>query len=175
MESRKPEATQVQLMGPGEKRQNETLLKPLAISFSVTTLFTRITPLYGSSLLYADPTESSLVVGFCTFLHQVIGELVIVMMLRLVELTAKSTSCAQTFRNGNRVDRDIKRTLPSSSIFPCYSVFSEIQILEPGACPRTQPDIYKSMRPKNRMFFVLRIGRPVGQKSKPLIIPDGKV
>ncbi|KAG5245100.1 hypothetical protein IMY05_005G0052100 [Salix suchowensis] len=107
--------------------------------------------------------------------NEVIGELVIVMMLRLVELTAKSTSCAQTFRNGNRVDRDIKRTLPSSSIFPCYSVFSEIQILEPGACPRTQPDIYKSMRPKNRMFFVLRIGRPVGQKSKPLIIPDGKV
>ncbi|KAJ6775119.1 hypothetical protein OIU79_018326 [Salix purpurea] len=138
MEYRKPEATQVRLMGPGEKRQNETLLKPLAISFSATTLFTRITPLYGSSLLYADPTKSSLV----------IGELVIVMMLRLMELTEKSASCAQTFRNGNRVERDIKRTLPSSSIFPCHSVFSKIQILEPGACPRTQPDIYRSMRPK---------------------------
>ncbi|KAJ6413682.1 hypothetical protein OIU84_006480 [Salix udensis] len=111
MEYRKPEATQVQLMGPGEKRQNKTLLKPLAITFSATTLLTRITPLYGSSLLYADPTESSVVV---------IGELVIVMMLRLVELTAKSASCAQTFRNGTRIDRNIKRTLPSYSIFPCY-------------------------------------------------------
>ncbi|KAJ6737272.1 hypothetical protein OIU85_019346 [Salix viminalis] len=113
MEYRKPEATQVQLMGPGEKRQKkmaQTLLKPLAISLSVTTLLTRITPLYGSSLLYADPTKSSLV----------IGELVIVMTLRLVELTTKSASCAQTFRNGTRIDRNIKRTLPSYSIFPCY-------------------------------------------------------
>uniref|UniRef100_A0A6N2KUJ5 Uncharacterized protein n=1 Tax=Salix viminalis TaxID=40686 RepID=A0A6N2KUJ5_SALVM len=90
MEYRKPEATQVQLMGPGEKRQNK-----------------------------------------------VIGELVIVMTLRLVELTTKSASCAQTFRNGTRIDRNIKRTLP-----------------------------------KQNVFFVLRIGRPVGQKSKPLIIPD---
>ncbi|KAF9681823.1 hypothetical protein SADUNF_Sadunf05G0042600 [Salix dunnii] len=135
-------------MGPGEKRQDEviykqklvhesgifpcctvfcssfTLFKTLAISFSATTLFTRFTPLCGSSLLYADPTKPSLVMGFCTFPHQVIEELVIVMMLRLVELTTKSTSCAQTFRNGNRVDRNIKRPLPSHYIFPCYPVFS---------------------------------------------------
>lgn len=33
----------------------QTLFKTLAISFSTMTLFTGITPLYGSSLLYAGP------------------------------------------------------------------------------------------------------------------------
>ncbi|KAM0940023.1 putative amino acid/polyamine transporter I, amino acid permease [Dioscorea sansibarensis] len=53
-------------MDSGEKRLNElgykqelrremTLFKTLAISFSTMTLFTGITPLYGSSLLYAGP------------------------------------------------------------------------------------------------------------------------
>ncbi|XP_008781624.1 amino-acid permease BAT1 homolog isoform X2 [Phoenix dactylifera] len=57
----------------GEKRLNElgykqelrremTLFKTLAISFSTMTLFTGITPLYGSSLLYAGP--ASLVWGW---------------------------------------------------------------------------------------------------------------
>ncbi|XP_040370251.1 amino-acid permease BAT1 homolog [Rosa chinensis] len=34
-----------------------TLFKTLAISFSTMTLFTGITPLYGSSLVYASPTS----------------------------------------------------------------------------------------------------------------------
>ncbi|XP_034691407.1 amino-acid permease BAT1 homolog [Vitis riparia] len=56
----------VGVMDSGEKRLNElgykqelrremTLFKTLAISFSTMTLFTGITPLYGSSLLYAGP------------------------------------------------------------------------------------------------------------------------
>lgn len=60
-------------MDSGEKRLNElgykqelrremTLFKTLAISFSTMTLFTGITPLYGSSLLYAGP--ASLVWGW---------------------------------------------------------------------------------------------------------------
>ncbi|KAK3416390.1 hypothetical protein EUGRSUZ_H02105 [Eucalyptus grandis] len=60
-------------MDTGEKRWNElgykqelrremTLFKTLAISFSTMTLFTGITPLYGSSLLYAGP--ASLVWGW---------------------------------------------------------------------------------------------------------------
>lgn len=40
----------------------QTLFKTLAISFSTMTLFTGITPLYGSSLLYAGP--ASLVWGW---------------------------------------------------------------------------------------------------------------
>ncbi|KAJ6996446.1 hypothetical protein NC653_013143 [Populus alba x Populus x berolinensis] len=35
-----------------------TLFKTLAISFSTMTLFTRIAPPYGSSLLYAEPDLS---------------------------------------------------------------------------------------------------------------------
>ncbi|KAJ6996448.1 hypothetical protein NC653_013143 [Populus alba x Populus x berolinensis] len=87
-------------MDPGKKRHNElryeqelrrdivlesgfpcciTLFKTLAISFSTMTLFTRIAPPYGSSLLYA-----------------VIGGLVIVTMLPLVALTTKSASCVLT-------------------------------------------------------------------------------
>ncbi|KAJ6991030.1 hypothetical protein NC653_019297 [Populus alba x Populus x berolinensis] len=73
MEYRRPEAAQVEEMDPGEKRLNElgykqelrremTLFKTLAISFSTMTLFTGITPLYGSSLLYAGP--ASLVWGW---------------------------------------------------------------------------------------------------------------
>ncbi|CAK7354716.1 unnamed protein product [Dovyalis caffra] len=73
MEYRQPEATQIQEMDPGEKRLNElgykqelrremTLFKTLAISFSTMTLFTGITPLYGSSLQYAGP--ASLVWGW---------------------------------------------------------------------------------------------------------------
>nr|DAD39790.1 TPA_asm: hypothetical protein HUJ06_014113 [Nelumbo nucifera] len=65
-----PEAPE---MDTGEKRLNElgykqelrremTLFKTLAISFSTMTLFTGITPLYGSSLLYAGP--ASLVWGW---------------------------------------------------------------------------------------------------------------
>ncbi|KAH6765503.1 hypothetical protein C2S52_016486 [Perilla frutescens var. hirtella] len=38
-----------------ELRRQMTLFKTLAISFSTMTLFTGITPLYGSSLLYAGP------------------------------------------------------------------------------------------------------------------------
>ncbi|KAI0507931.1 hypothetical protein KFK09_014059 [Dendrobium nobile] len=60
-------------MDSGEKRLNElgykqelrremTLFKTLAISVSTVTLFTGITPLYGSSLLYAGP--ASLVWGW---------------------------------------------------------------------------------------------------------------
>ncbi|KAK1300065.1 Amino-acid permease BAT1 [Acorus calamus] len=60
-------------MDSGERRLNElgykqelrremTLFKTLAISFSTMTLFTGITPLYGSSLLYAGP--ASLVWGW---------------------------------------------------------------------------------------------------------------
>ncbi|KAK9004408.1 hypothetical protein V6N11_002209 [Hibiscus sabdariffa] len=60
-------------MDSGEKRLNElgykqelrremTLFKTLAISFSTMTLFTGITPLYGSSLQYAGP--ASLVWGW---------------------------------------------------------------------------------------------------------------
>ncbi|KAH9717238.1 Amino acid permease [Citrus sinensis] len=60
-------------MDSGEKRLNElgykqelrremTLFKTFAISFSTMTLFTGITPLYGSSLLYAGP--ASLVWGW---------------------------------------------------------------------------------------------------------------
>ncbi|CAN6476081.1 unnamed protein product [Victoria cruziana] len=63
----------VDQMDSGEKRLNElgykqelrremTLFKTLAISFSTMTLFTGITPLYGSSLLYAGP--ASLVWGW---------------------------------------------------------------------------------------------------------------
>jgi amino acid permease len=40
----------------------QTLFKTLAISFSTMTLFTGITPLYGSSLQYAGP--ASLVWGW---------------------------------------------------------------------------------------------------------------
>ncbi|TYG52179.1 hypothetical protein ES288_D09G006700v1 [Gossypium darwinii] len=65
--------TQFQEMDSGEKRLNElgykqelrremTLFKTLAISFSTMTLFTGITPLYGSSLQYAGP--ASLVWGW---------------------------------------------------------------------------------------------------------------
>lgn len=65
--------TQFAEMDTGEKRLNElgykqelrremTLFKTLAISFSTMTLFTGITPLYGSSLLYAGP--ASLVWGW---------------------------------------------------------------------------------------------------------------
>ncbi|TVU14449.1 hypothetical protein EJB05_37919 [Eragrostis curvula] len=61
------------VMDSGEKRLNElgykqelrremTLFKTLAISFSTMTLFTGITPLYGSSLQYAGP--ASLVWGW---------------------------------------------------------------------------------------------------------------
>ncbi|XP_071723512.1 amino-acid permease BAT1-like, partial [Rutidosis leptorrhynchoides] len=45
-----------------ELRREMTLFKTLAISFSTMTLFTGITPLYGSSLLYAGP--ASLVWGW---------------------------------------------------------------------------------------------------------------
>ncbi|KAJ6289135.1 hypothetical protein OIU76_025020 [Salix suchowensis] len=73
MGNQRPEAAEVQEMDPGEKRLNElgykqelrremTLFKTLAISFSTMTLFTGITPLYGSSLLYAGP--ASLVWGW---------------------------------------------------------------------------------------------------------------
>ncbi|KAF3337737.1 amino-acid permease BAT1 isoform X1 [Carex littledalei] len=62
-----------EVMDSGEKRLNElgykqelrremTLFKTLAISFSTMTLFTGITPLFGSSLLYAGP--ASLVWGW---------------------------------------------------------------------------------------------------------------
>ncbi|KAI5015155.1 hypothetical protein ZWY2020_056545 [Hordeum vulgare] len=62
-----------QVVDSGEKRLNElgykqelrremTLFKTLAISFSTMTLFTGITPLYGSSLQYAGP--ASLVWGW---------------------------------------------------------------------------------------------------------------
>ncbi|KDP29461.1 hypothetical protein JCGZ_19290 [Jatropha curcas] len=68
-------------MDSGEKRLNElgykqelrremTLFKTLAISFSTMTLFTGITPLYGSSLLYAGPASlvwGWLVVSFFTW------------------------------------------------------------------------------------------------------------
>ncbi|CAN1316903.1 Amino-acid permease BAT1 homolog [Linum perenne] len=61
-----PEFREIQEMDSGEKRLNElgykqelrrqmTLFKTLAISFSTMTLFTGITPLYGSSLMYAGP------------------------------------------------------------------------------------------------------------------------
>ncbi|KAL5538823.1 hypothetical protein UlMin_044133 [Ulmus minor] len=67
------EATQIPAMDTGERRLNElgykqelrremTLFKTLAISFSTMTLFTGITPLYGSSLQYAGP--ASLVWGW---------------------------------------------------------------------------------------------------------------
>ncbi|KAF3439275.1 hypothetical protein FNV43_RR17551 [Rhamnella rubrinervis] len=67
------EILQIPEMDSGEKRLNElgykqelrremTLFKTLAISFSTMTLFTGITPLYGSSLLYAGP--ASLVWGW---------------------------------------------------------------------------------------------------------------
>ncbi|KAM5577123.1 hypothetical protein ABKV19_007797 [Rosa sericea] len=62
------DASQIQEMDSGEKRLNElgykqelrremTLFKTLAISFSTMTLFTGITPLYGSSLVYAGPAR----------------------------------------------------------------------------------------------------------------------
>ncbi|KAJ1696367.1 hypothetical protein LUZ63_004879 [Rhynchospora breviuscula] len=62
-----------EVIDSGEKRLNElgykqelrremTLFKTLAISFSTMTLFTGITPLFGSSLLYAGP--ASLVWGW---------------------------------------------------------------------------------------------------------------
>ncbi|KAK6125561.1 hypothetical protein DH2020_040695 [Rehmannia glutinosa] len=68
-------------MDPAEKRLNElgykqelrrqmTLFKTLAISFSTMTLFTGITPLYGSSLLYAGPAPlvwGWIVVSFFTW------------------------------------------------------------------------------------------------------------
>ncbi|KAG8383898.1 hypothetical protein BUALT_Bualt04G0062000 [Buddleja alternifolia] len=65
--------TEMEEMDTAEKRLNElgykqelrremTLFKTLAISFSTMTLFTGITPLYGSSLLYAGP--ASLVWGW---------------------------------------------------------------------------------------------------------------
>ncbi|KAK7846104.1 amino-acid permease bat1 [Quercus suber] len=68
-----PEVPQIPEMDSGEKRLNElgykqelrremTLFKTLAISFSTMTLFTGITPLYGSSLQYAGP--ASLVWGW---------------------------------------------------------------------------------------------------------------
>ncbi|CAN0917497.1 Uncharacterized amino-acid permease C15C4.04c [Linum grandiflorum] len=61
-----PERGEIEEMDSGEKRLNElgykqelrrqmTLFKTLAISFSTMTLFTGITPLYGSSLMYAGP------------------------------------------------------------------------------------------------------------------------
>ncbi|BBH02489.1 bidirectional amino acid transporter 1 [Prunus dulcis] len=67
------DASRIQEMDSGEKRLNElgykqelrremTLFKTLAISFSTMTLFTGITPLYGSSLAYAGP--ASLVWGW---------------------------------------------------------------------------------------------------------------
>ncbi|CAN6567534.1 unnamed protein product [Malus baccata var. baccata] len=67
------DASRIQEMDSGERRLNElgykqelrremTLFKTLAISFSTMTLFTGITPLYGSSLLYAGP--ASLVWGW---------------------------------------------------------------------------------------------------------------
>ncbi|PRQ49498.1 putative amino acid/polyamine transporter I [Rosa chinensis] len=67
------DASQIREMDSGEKRLNElgykqelrremTLFKTLAISFSTMTLFTGITPLYGSSLVYAGP--ASLVWGW---------------------------------------------------------------------------------------------------------------
>ncbi|CAN1132727.1 Amino-acid permease BAT1 homolog [Linum perenne] len=70
-----PEFREIQEMDSGEKRLNElgykqelrrqmTLFKTLAISFSTMTLFTGITPLYGSSLMYAGP--ATLVWGWTT-------------------------------------------------------------------------------------------------------------
>ncbi|ERN08756.1 hypothetical protein AMTRI_Chr11g99480 [Amborella trichopoda] len=53
-----------------ELRRRMTLFKTLAISFSTMTLFTGITPLYGSSLLYAGPASlvwGWVVVSFFTF------------------------------------------------------------------------------------------------------------
>ncbi|KAL5075157.1 hypothetical protein RYX36_014141 [Vicia faba] len=68
-----PEVTENIAMDSAEKRLNElgykqelrremTMFKTLAISFSTMTLFTGITPLYGSSLQYAGP--ASLVWGW---------------------------------------------------------------------------------------------------------------
>lgn len=68
-----PETPEIAEMDSGEKRLHElgykqelrremTLFKTLAISFSTMTLFTGITPLYGSSLFYAGP--ASLVWGW---------------------------------------------------------------------------------------------------------------
>lgn len=68
-----PEVTENIAMDSAEKRLNElgykqelrremTMFKTLAIAFSTMTLFTGITPLYGSSLLYAGP--ASLVWGW---------------------------------------------------------------------------------------------------------------
>ncbi|PKI79445.1 hypothetical protein CRG98_000192 [Punica granatum] len=62
------EGAGIREMDSGEKRLNElgykqelrremTLFKTLAISFSTMTLFTGITPLYGSSLRYAGPAS----------------------------------------------------------------------------------------------------------------------
>ncbi|KAL0378195.1 UNVERIFIED_CONTAM: Amino-acid permease BAT1 [Sesamum radiatum] len=53
-----------------ELRREMTLFKTLAISFSTMTLFTGITPLYGSSLLYAGPAPlvwGWIVVSFFTW------------------------------------------------------------------------------------------------------------
>ncbi|KAK9162381.1 hypothetical protein Syun_003283 [Stephania yunnanensis] len=73
MDYQTADITESLAMDSGEKRLNElgykqelrrdmTLFKTLAISFSTMTLFTGITPLYGSSLLYAGP--ASLVWGW---------------------------------------------------------------------------------------------------------------
>uniref|UniRef100_A0A2N9GSK9 Amino acid permease/ SLC12A domain-containing protein n=1 Tax=Fagus sylvatica TaxID=28930 RepID=A0A2N9GSK9_FAGSY len=73
MVNHQPEVPQITEMDSGEKRLNElgykqelrremTLFKTLAISFSTMTLFTGITPLYGSSLQYGGP--ASLVWGW---------------------------------------------------------------------------------------------------------------
>ncbi|KAL5753463.1 hypothetical protein ACOSP7_023640 [Xanthoceras sorbifolium] len=75
------EATEIPKMDSGERRLNElgykqelrremTLFKTLAISFSTMTLFTGITPLYGSSLLYGGPASlvwGWVVVSFFTY------------------------------------------------------------------------------------------------------------
>ncbi|GKV41972.1 hypothetical protein SLEP1_g49435 [Rubroshorea leprosula] len=112
-----PESTMLRGMDSAEKRLNElgykqelrremTLFKTLAISFSTMTLFTGITPLYGSSLQYAGPASlvwGWVVVSFFTWFvgiamaeicssFPVIGGLVIVIMLPLVSLTTKSAS-----------------------------------------------------------------------------------
>lgn len=53
-----------------ELRREMTLFKTLAISFSTMTLFTGITPLYGSSLQYAGPATlvwGWIVVSFFTW------------------------------------------------------------------------------------------------------------